>query len=149
MFSVASVEPFVLLLLLMLPHRWLHAIRAHRWTTRWKEQHEHTQKKKNDTENIMLQMHEITKCEFFLLLLLFSCLWRCAARACAELTSNFRCCRSRSRISSFAFQFFFRLWCYFVLVFSFDISCWFRANDSLSLALHGERTRANITNEYM
>lgn len=31
----------------------------------------HTQ---NDTENIMLQMHEITKCEFFfLLLLLFSC----------------------------------------------------------------------------
>lgn len=62
---------------------------------------------KKDTENIMLQMHEITKCGFFLLLRLFSCLCRCAARACAELTSNFRCCRTRSRISSFAFHFFF------------------------------------------
>lgn len=134
MFSAASVEPFFLLLLLMLPHRWLHGIRAHRWTTRWKEQHEHTHTKRHGKYNAANARNNEMWIFFSSSTTLFMS-WRCAARACAELTSNFRCCCSRSRISSLAFYFFFRVWCYFVLVFSFDISCWFRANDSFSLSL--------------
>lgn len=133
MFSVASVEPFVLLVLLMLPHRWLHGIRAHRWTTRWKEQHEHTHKKghgkyhaANARNNEMWIFSSPST--------LFMSLPMCSACMC-RIDVEFSVLPYSFTYFFFCFPFFFRVWCYCVLVFSFDISCWFRANDSLSLPL--------------